>query len=289
MVTTKFPINGAIATGTVGGLFPLMLKNSGYDHVVISGRSDRPVYLKIYDDDVELCDATDLWGKADVWQTVDLLRRKYEPCSVLPIGPSGENLVKFSMTMLDKTGHLGSGGLPSVMGSKNLKAIVAVQGTKGIRVADRAGLLRTADHLAHQMKEWRGREGFVRSGHLQAPDDTELVMIAPTSVSYADMTPLDQEVKNEVVRIHAQLRKPVACASCPTSCRDRVRLIDGEYANKLVYAASISPQRVGTDTAKDIYYRSVYITEMVNRYGLCNQHFRDVISVSTELYNCASS
>ena len=285
MVTTKYPINGAFATSTAGGLFSLMLKSSGYDHVVISGRSDRPVYLKICDDDIELCDAVDLWGKADGWQTVDLLRRRHEPCSVIPIGPAGENLVKISTTMLDKTYHLGSGGIPAVMGSKNLKAIVAVQGTKGIKVADRLAFLKIVDELAERMRNWPKRQRYVEVGEAElCNEDRARITIEPNPVDYADFTPFSEELKSELLDRFRNFRKPIACASCPISCKTRIRLADGEYAGELAYLQSIAFQRLGADTAAGICNRSVHFNAMLDYYGLCCMNFRDVVSISTSLY-----
>ena len=92
--------------------------------------------MKIAEGDVELGDATGLWGK-DSFDTIDELRGRYEPCSVIPIGQAGENLVKISITSVDKAGTLGRGGLPAVMGSKNLKALVVQQGTMETNIAHR--------------------------------------------------------------------------------------------------------------------------------------------------------
>ena len=69
-ITTKMPMNNAI--GWAGGSmsFGMNLKNAGYDHIVITGRANAPIYLKIFDDDITLEDATNLWGK-DTNQTAD--------------------------------------------------------------------------------------------------------------------------------------------------------------------------------------------------------------------------
>ena len=150
VATTKFPLNNAFATASGAGRFSLMLKTAGYDHVVISGKAKKPVYLKICDNDVELCDASDLWGK-DSCDTTDELRKRHEPCSIIPIGQAGENLVKASVTMIDKVGTLGSGGFPAVMGSKNLKAMVAVEGSHGIKIMDRKRFMKIVEGLLERM------------------------------------------------------------------------------------------------------------------------------------------
>lgn len=72
VITTKLPLSGGIGTNCGGGHFPLMLKSAGYDHVIITGRAPRPVYLRIAEEGVELCDAGELWG-LDTYETVDAL------------------------------------------------------------------------------------------------------------------------------------------------------------------------------------------------------------------------
>jgi len=168
VTTTRFPINGAYASAAGGGSFAIMLKSAGYDHVVISGRSELPVFLNISEEKVELCDATDLWGR-DSFETIDELRSRYEPCSVIPIGQAGENLVKISITSVDKAGTLGRGGLPAVMGSKNLKAIVVQQGTMETSVAHRLTLQKLVNHLHERIMKWPGRQLIQENGLVARP------------------------------------------------------------------------------------------------------------------------
>ena len=117
--------------------FGQMMKNAGYDHIVITGRSEKPCYLKVIDDDVEICDASDLWGK-DLYTVGDILRQRHSgkkgPCGTWVIGPAGENQVAFALGFADDFFNAGRFAAP-VAGSKNLKAIVTM-GSKGIRIAN---------------------------------------------------------------------------------------------------------------------------------------------------------
>lgn len=103
MVLYKSPLSGAFPYSCGGGRFSHFLKSCGYDYVVITGRSEKPVYLKINDENVQLCDAGDLWGQDSI-ETADELRRRHEPCRVIHIGPAGENLVAISVAQIDKGG-----------------------------------------------------------------------------------------------------------------------------------------------------------------------------------------
>ena len=96
-VVTKGALTGAIACSNSGGKFGGELKNAGYDMLIIEGESDKPVYLHIEDDKVEICDASDIWGKT-VWETEDLLAKKYSDplMRFAGIGQAGETLCRYA-------------------------------------------------------------------------------------------------------------------------------------------------------------------------------------------------
>ena len=149
MVVTKSPLTGTVCTSNSGGYFPEAFKTAGYDAIVFTGRAERPVYLLVQDDHVELRDASGLWGR-DVPATCEKVRREtHRGVRVACIGPAGENLVRYAAVMNDVNRAAARSGVGAVMGSKNLKAVV-VRGTKGVRVADPESLLKStiiADHI----------------------------------------------------------------------------------------------------------------------------------------------
>lgn len=94
------------------------LKYAGYDGIIIEGKAEKPVYLWINDDQVEIRSAEHLWGK-DVNETTDTLRNETDfDARVACIGPAGENLVKFACVVNDYTRAAGRSGVGAVMGSK---------------------------------------------------------------------------------------------------------------------------------------------------------------------------
>ena len=135
----KSPLTGGIAFSNTGAYFPSELKFAGYDAIIFEGQADEPVYLWIEDDEVEIRDAGDLWGKS-VDETEDLIREEIEnkwvamDTRIACIGPPGENQVLAAAIMNDKHRAAARGGIGAVMGSKNLKA-VAVRGRGGITIA----------------------------------------------------------------------------------------------------------------------------------------------------------
>jgi len=100
------------------------LKYAGYDALAVQGKAEKPVYIYIHDGRVEIRDASRLWGLTTFDVSDSLKAELGKGVSVLAIGPAGENLVPFA-NVLAEGGASGSGGLGAVLGSKNLKAIVA--------------------------------------------------------------------------------------------------------------------------------------------------------------------
>ncbi len=135
-VVTKSPLNGVIAGSNSGGFFGPELKKAGYDFLIVEGKSNKPVYLWVTDDKVEIKDASHIWGK-DTYVTTDTILSELgdKNIKVACIGPAGENLVKFAAVINDKARAAGRTGVGAVMGSKMLKA-VAAKGTKRASIAN---------------------------------------------------------------------------------------------------------------------------------------------------------
>jgi len=173
MVVTKGPLTGAITSSNSGGHWGPELKMAGYDLLIVEGRASSPSYLLIYDDQVELRDATAFWGEG-VFATEDHVRRALglPDVRVASIGPAGERLVRFACIMNDKHRAAGRSGVGAVMGSKNLKAI-AVRGTGQVRVANAHAFMQSYWKLRHLMQDNPGRIGFTKYGTAATMDLTQ--------------------------------------------------------------------------------------------------------------------
>ncbi len=141
-ISGKSPLTGILGDSAAGGFLGPELKYAGYDQVIIKGKSQRPCYLLITDEKVEVRDAQHLWGM-DIWQTTASIRRELgdNAVQVAAIGPAGENLVKYATVACNNSRMFGRTGMGCLFGSKNLKAI-AVRGKGRLNVAD---TLRYAD------------------------------------------------------------------------------------------------------------------------------------------------
>ncbi len=277
-ITYKHPLGGTIGSAPGTGVFSNMLKSAGYDHVVITGKAPKPVYLKISEYSTELCDASGLWGK-DAYDTVFALRSEYEPCSIIAIGPAGENLVNISVTNIDSgQGALGEGGMTAVMGSKNLKAIVAIQGATPIRVADRRRLQKAVDETL---------EGVRTYPRLSALREGGGWYMMRGGIYGSDSVPQDKEqaaAETAAFERHKQSRSNVACACCPVACRERIDLSDGKYAGLVSYHSLTVGRGLDTLGAWLDYGQLVKLNDTLNRYGVDHIFFNDILKPLLDLY-----
>jgi aldehyde:ferredoxin oxidoreductase len=135
-LVTKSPLTNSALDSHCGGNFGPRLKAAGYDYLIITGKSEKPVYIYINNDKIEINDAADLWGKGIFYANDELIKRHsgINP-RVAAIGIAGENLSKIACIGVDKHRQYGRGGAGAVMGSKNLKALV-VDGNIPIKYFD---------------------------------------------------------------------------------------------------------------------------------------------------------
>lgn len=149
-VFTKSPQTGIYSESYSGGKITFSLSRTGYDAIIVEGRSQRPIFLEISDEEVLFHSASPLWGK-DTYEAEEAILKKIgkKEAGALVIGPAGENLVKFAVIEIERWRSLGRAGIGAVMGSKKLKGIV-FHGKKRREVADLSSLKRLA-------KDFKGR------------------------------------------------------------------------------------------------------------------------------------
>ncbi len=124
-ITSKSPLTGTIFDSSAGGFFGAEFKSTGYDCIIITGASEKPVYLDVTSDEQVLKDAAGIWGLNTRDTTARLSK---DGRSVACIGRAGERLIPIANIMSDYAHACGRGGLGAVMGSKNLKAVTVKWG-----------------------------------------------------------------------------------------------------------------------------------------------------------------
>jgi aldehyde:ferredoxin oxidoreductase len=230
-VVCKGPLTGAIACSNSGGFFGAELKNAGWDMVIFEGKSASPVYLDITNDQAELKDASDLWGKS-VWETETALReRRGDPdVRVASIGLAGENGALYAAVVNDMDRAAGRSGVGAVMGSKNLKAVV-VRGTVGVTVNDPMALMKTSNAAKEALAENAVTgTGLPTHGTQVLMNVINEIGALPTrnghDVQFGGASDISAEAMAEVRESdgEANLVSNHACFGCPISCARRSKI-----------------------------------------------------------------
>ena len=214
-LVSKSPHTGTIFESNVGGAIGPEVKFAGYDGVVITGKADRPVYLRIEDDHVSLEDAAPVSGKG-IFETEKWLKSEMgHGAKSLSIGPAGENMVPYACVGSEAYRQMGRAGAGAIFGSKNLKAI-AVKGTGGVQVADMGVFWgKVTDYkesnLLTEANMWAKNEGTP-----VLMDITNEMGIHPTRNYSAGINPGRNKLDSEA--INAVKIGDRACASCPLGC-----------------------------------------------------------------------
>ncbi len=227
-VNSKHEHGSTVSYSNMGGFFGPEIRYAGYDGICITGEAEKPVYIKITDDDVEICDATKFWGMGtDEFDKVfvdELGDRKYESCY---IGQAGENLVPMACIINTAARAAGRGGTGCVMGSKNLKA-VAVKGTKMPNLGDHKGYLDLLDKIRTSFKvnnqgveRWRngGTTGALESS---SKNGTQAVKNYSEG-TFAEIEKIGTEANRKKV-----WKRDFACFSCHLACK-KSGLAKGAY------------------------------------------------------------
>jgi aldehyde:ferredoxin oxidoreductase len=264
MVVTKSPLSGTVASSNSGGFWGAELKRAGYDFIIVEGRSDKPCYLHINDETVELKDAQKYWGRLIAETTDSVLEETGDPkARVVTIGPAGEKLALLACVVNDKYRAAGRSGVGAVMGSKNLKAIV-VRGTGKLKPArdDESKAV-----LKNVLKKIRENE--VTSKGLPTYGTSVLVNVInqsgiyPTNNFQEAYFPTADKTSGETLA-EKYLVKNTACFGCPIACGrySKVGDVEGEgpeYETVWAYGASC-----GVDDLEAI----IKANKWCNEYGL---------------------
>ncbi|MCD6569758.1 MAG: hypothetical protein J7L53_03550 [Deltaproteobacteria bacterium] len=258
---TKLPQSRAIGWCGGGGMtFGCLLKNAGYDHVVIEGCSKRPVFLKIIDDDVEISEASSLWGKGVEDTCTSLWDTFGRHAGVISIGQAGESMVSFSMAFIDRTSTLGRGGFGAVMGSKRLKAIM-VKGSKGIQVADRKRYKALSDELLNNIREYP---------YLKEWQDLGLVKSIPF---------IPKELYSKIKK------RRLACVSCPIGDKDIVEIPDGDLKGLISCSTSVVNLLTPIVYGFKDYREAIKCISILDDYGIDMFEFFGVLGFAKELFD----
>ncbi|MCD6503790.1 aldehyde ferredoxin oxidoreductase family protein [Candidatus Bathyarchaeota archaeon] len=226
IVAAKSPLTGIWGDSCGGGDFAPDLKGTGFDAIVVKGKADSPVYIWVNEGEVQIRDASSIWGKSTS-ETIEAVKSDLgdKAVKVVCIGPAGEKLVRFAC-ISSGFGFAGRTGLGAVMGSKNLKAI-AVRGTKRVDVAEPDKLAERSRELSRRLYE-NSLEGMRKYG-------TMLGMQAGQhdDRGYGLKHNWDGGVFEEISKINEERVREITvgevpCSNCPVACHRHTRVTEPE-------------------------------------------------------------
>ena len=298
-VVTKGALTGAIACSNSGGFFGNELKNAGYDMIIFEGKADKPVYLMIENENVQILDASEFWGTS-VWDTEEGIKAKHgDPLiRVASIGVSGEQGVKFACVVNDMDRAAGRSGVGTVMGSKNLKA-VAVRGTLGVAVDDSHGFMEAAaagkEVLAGNAVTGEGLPTFGtqvlmnvinETGALPTHNHRDVQFEGANNISAEAMAePRESDGKSNLVTNQACFGCTIACGRVSTIDRNHFSVKDRPEYHKasggLEYEAAWA---LGAATGVDDLDALTFANFICNEQGIDPISFGATVGAAMELF-----
>ena len=263
---SKSPATGGVGEAVSHGTFGAEMKRAGYDAIILAGKAERPVYLWIDDDSVQLLDAEKIWGKSPS-ETEDAIKEEIGDyyVRVASIGLAGEKQSKIANIINEKTRAAGRTGLGAVMGSKNLKAI-AVRGTNDIVVAK-------PEEFIELVKEFHERMKGPAAQKYRTLGSAENVMIQNalycmptrnyTNSYFEHAGKVSGEVLNE-----RYVAKIIACNSCAMRCEHEAVVRDGPYKGIMARMEYDNIWALGPNCGVDRLDAIIKAAELCNYYGL---------------------
>jgi len=222
-VAAKSPLNGLFFDSTFGGRFAITQKRTGFEAIVISGKSPSPVYLVVDENGAQFKSASSLWGKLTHDAVEALQATEGQEADAVVIGPAGEKLVRFACLThywRGREGVAGRGGVGAVFGSKNLKALV-VKGARKTQVADPASLRELIDARKEPME--KGTAGLKNLG-------TPVLVNMINTLGGLGVRNLQEEHSPRAPEIGGERIKELfferhdTCFGCPIACGKTLRL-----------------------------------------------------------------
>jgi aldehyde:ferredoxin oxidoreductase len=271
-VAAKGPMTNMAGVSQANGFFGAYMKFSGFDEIVIRGVSKDLAYLLIKEGKCEVRDARHLAG-LDVWEIEDKIREelsaKEKDVSVYGIGPAGEKGVRYSCIVGDRGHVVAHNGLGAVMGSKNLKAIVAYRGKLNFEIKDPERLKKTNTELFEFAKGFGTFYKYGTGGGFSALHDMGCL---PVKNYTTNIFPEHKKMNGQYLREHFKIKsKP--CYRCAIAHVKEVTVTEGPYKGfvgeepEYEMLAAWGPLIGNTDLGA-----TVMLSKEVDRLGLdCNE------------------
>ncbi len=282
-LAAKSPLTGFLGNSNMGGFLAPELRFAGFDHLVVTGRAEKPAYLWVHDGQIELRDASRIWGK-DTCETPQAIRKELgdEDIKVMCIGPAGERLVRFANVITGLKNAAGRTGMGCVMGAKNLKAIAA-RGTGDLSIAHPRDALDLLQEFMGMIRENLIFRGMSVQGTAMFHDSTNLM-------GRLRIRNLQSNHDPEGSGLYANRLEPfatgkAACFGCPVHCRHQYILPEGPHKGAHMEGPEWSTiGGLGSELGIRRMEAVLVGNDLVNRYGMDSLETGSMIAWATELY-----
>jgi len=274
MVIGKSPLTGCYGESNAGGSFGPALKRAGYDCVVVTGKSEKPVYLYISNGGVEIRDASHLWG-CTVGEAEDAIKAELDDRRVVvaAIGPGGERLARIAAIISEKARAAARTGLGALMGSKKLKAI-AVLGENQVVVAQEDEVGEIARRLNRRFSHDPGKVNLREYGTAAGVAGLQVMGMLPTRNYREGVFEGYESISGERMT-ETILKTKDGCPGCAIRCWRRVEVKSGPFAPCLPEYGGPEYETIG---ALGSLCLNSNLESIARAHNLCNMYGIDTIS-----------
>jgi len=278
IVISKSPLTNGWGDAIFSAFAGVQLKWAGYDAVVVKGKAEKPVYLWITEDNVEIRDASKFWGLG-LHKAFKAIKEelKDSKASIIGIGPAGEKLVRIANVMSDDWRAAGRCGLGAVMGSKNLKAI-AVKGEKELKVADEARFNEVREKILKIIVQSAAAKNFRAYGTSAGVVAFERIGNLPIKNWTRGTFPEAYEISGQKMAETILVRSK-ACFACPIACGRVVKIEEGPY--KL--PGEVAGPEYETIAALGSLIMNSNLKSIAKANYICNDYGIDTISTGSAI------
>lgn len=277
---TKSPETGHYLCSNAGGFFGPYLKKAGYDGLIIEGRSRKPIYLIINNENIFLKNAESYWGLtvSEFESKVKKMTNIKNP-SIVSVGPGAEHGVVFSSIQTDGR-SFGRGGAGAVMASKNLKGII-IRGTKKIPVANEESLKAKFKSLNKEVKN--SKLDMTQFGTLQTLELINYFGCLPTrnfqAGIFKDANMIDaHKMKKDF------FLKNKACYNCPIACQQDCQVDEGKYKGTKIDPEYETVALLGANCGINNFGAIMKANQLCDEYSIDTMSTGGIIALAMELY-----
>ncbi len=272
------PGTGLWGEATTGGKFPVRLKGTGYDGIMIIGKAKKPVYIYVNENNVEIRDAKHLWGQDDIYVTQKKVKQEIDAkISIACIGKAGENRINYSNIMNDEGRAAGRCGMGALMGSKNLKALV-VSGSQKTKIAYPASLKKVIKDARDTIKSNAYTQAYKLYGTNFYMDLAMRLGDAPAKYFTKSVFPATK-IHGPAFRDRYHMSN-YACSGCPIGCG---RVIKDFAPDSTTTIKQVDGPEYETVGAFGPLCMNFDMDSIVMANHLCNAHGLDTISAGVSI------